>query len=51
MDRSGGSGTDMNDRRPALKFVVVIMMKKIRNADGQAGGTRFDGGKGGVIVD
>ena len=41
----------MYDRRPAFELVVVIVMKNVRNADGEAGAARFDSGKGGVIID
>ena len=40
----------MYDRRPAFELVVVIVMKNVRNADGEAGGASLDGGEGSVIV-
>lgn len=41
----------MYDRRPAFKLVVVVAMKNVGNADGEAGGARFDGREGGVVID
>ena len=41
----------MYDRRPAFELVVVIVMKNVRNADGEARSAGFDGSEGGVIVD
>ena len=41
----------MYDRRPAFELVVVIVMKNVRNPDGEAGAARFDGREGGVIID
>lgn len=41
----------MYDRRPAFELVVVIVMKNVRNADGEAGAARFDGREGGVVID
>jgi len=40
----------MYDRRPAFQLVVVIVMKNVRNADGEAGAACFDGGEGSVVI-
>jgi len=48
--RAASRESDVNDGSPALQFVVSVTMKEIRRADGNAGCTRLDERKSGVIV-
>jgi hypothetical protein len=50
-DGPAGCEAYMYDRRPAFELVMVVVMKNIRNADGEAGAARFDGSEGGVVID
>jgi hypothetical protein len=49
--RAGGPESDVNDRSPALQFVVSVTMKKIRSTNGDAGSTSLNECKTGVIID
>ena len=50
-DGPGCSRTKVDERGPALQFVVAETMKEVGSADGGAGGGDFDERKGGVVID
>ena len=48
---ASGGEADVEERGPALEFVMIVAVKEVRSPNGDAGRGSFDGGESGVIVD
>ncbi len=50
-DGAGGGKSDVDDRGPALEFVMAVVVEQVGNADGRCGAGCFDGCESRMIID